>query len=448
MDNPSPPSALLRFRADLYASFGRRQDALFELTDAALTAGLVPSLAYLSLEGSHRRRWGSLYAALRRGTLDAKALRDALACSPLVGGEPIYAVDVSVWPRCDAEASPERGFYYHPSRHSAGQPIVAGWAYQWLAQLGFARDSWTAPLDVRRVHPTQDANRVAVEQIKAFVARRPPAEGTVPLFVFDAGYDPVELAMGLTEAPVAILVRLRSDRCFYADPPPAKPGPQGGRPRRHGAKFAFVDPTTWPPPSAVYRTDDAQYGAVHVRAWAGLHAMTQSHAGRGSRQPRPVVRGTIVRVEVARLPGRTQKPQVLWLWWSGPGQPDLALLWRAYVRRFDLEHTLRFCKRTLNWVTPRPRHPEQADRWTWLVVAAYTQIRLARPHVADQRLPWERPLPPSELTPARVRRAFSRLLPAIATPALIPKPCGQSPGRPKGKLSGKAQRHPVIKKAA
>jgi hypothetical protein len=38
---------------------------------------------------------------------------------------PVYAVDVSVWSRCDAEASPGRG-YYHPSRHSASQPTVAG----------------------------------------------------------------------------------------------------------------------------------------------------------------------------------------------------------------------------------------------------------------------------------------------------------------------------------
>src|SRR2546430_13584256 len=28
----------------------------------------------------------------------------------------------------------------------------------------------------------------------------------------------------------------------------------------------------------------------------------------------------------------------------GPGTPDLAILWRAYVHRFDLEHTYRFCK--------------------------------------------------------------------------------------------------------
>jgi hypothetical protein len=78
----------------------------------------------------------------------------------------------------------------------------------------------------------------------------------------------------------------------------------------------------------------------------------------------------------------------------GPGPLDLDLAWRAYVRRFDLEHTVRFAKQTLGWTTPRPRHPEQADRWTWLVLAGYTQLRLAREVVADKRLPWERPRPP------------------------------------------------------
>src|SRR5688500_12078578 len=93
---------LRAFRADLYACFGRRADALFELCDAALTAGPVPSPAHLSLEPSHRRGWGSLYAALTRGEIDAEALRALLAANPLAEGPPIYAVDVSVWPRCDA----------------------------------------------------------------------------------------------------------------------------------------------------------------------------------------------------------------------------------------------------------------------------------------------------------------------------------------------------------
>jgi hypothetical protein len=99
-------------------------------------------------------------------------------------------VDVSVWDRCDAECSPERGFYYHPSRHSAGQPIVAGWAYQFIAQLNFVRESWTAPMDVERVRSAQDANEVAAEQVKAFL-RLPhedeeEAQRAPPLFVFDA----------------------------------------------------------------------------------------------------------------------------------------------------------------------------------------------------------------------------------------------------------------------
>jgi hypothetical protein len=33
-----------------------------------------------------------------------------------------------------------------------------------------------------------------------------------------------------------------------------------------------------------------------------------------------------------------------------------------------IEHTIRFAKQALGWTTPRPRHPEQADRWTWLVL--------------------------------------------------------------------------------
>jgi hypothetical protein len=111
-----------------------------------------------------------------------------------------------------------------------------------------------------------------------------------------------------------------------------------------------------------------------------------------------------------------------------------------------IETTIRFCKQTLGWTTPRLRHPAQADRWTWLVVAGYTQLRLARQLVADQRLAWERPRPPGQLSPYRVRRGFSRLLCVVGSSASAPKPAGRSPGRPKGRRSGPAPRHPAIKK--
>lgn len=446
MDGSPALTTLRTFRTTLHACFTQRRDALFELTDALLTGSPAPSPVHLSLEPVHRRSWGSLYAALARGGIAVAALQALIArtAPPATNVPPVYAVDVSVWPRCDAEASAGRGFYYHPSRHSAGQPIVAGWAYQWVAQLSFIRDSWTAPVHVRRVHPTENAHTVAAEQIRALLPTL-PADAPPSLFVFDAGYDPEWLARELGDAPVAVLVRLRRGRCFYADPTSQ---PLTGRPRRHGAKFVCADPTTWPTPTAEHHTEDGQYGRVQVRAWTGLHAKSQNHPARGSRRTKPVTRGTVVLVEVERVPQQTRAPQQLWLWWRGPGSPSLDLLWRAYVRRFDLEHTIRFVKQTLGWTTPRVRHPQQADRWTWLVVAAYAQLRLARACVADRRLPWERPVPAGALTPYRVRRAFSALLLVLGTPARPPQPCGRSPGRPKGRRSGPAPRYPALKRTA
>lgn len=81
-------------------------------------------------------------------------------------------------------------------------------------------------------------------------------------------------------------------------------------------------------------------------------------------------------------------------------------------------------------------HPEQADEWTWVVVAAPTQLRLARAGVADRRLPWKRRYDTGRLTPARVYRVVSALSVELDTPAKPPKLWGRSPGRPKGRLSG------------
>jgi DDE superfamily endonuclease len=251
----------------------------------------------------------------------------------LAGGQPVYAVDVTTWPRCDAECSPERGLYYHPSRHSAGQPIVAGWAFQWICQLGFA----VTP-GPRRWTPagcTLGRHRPDRRWPGPRAAGRLPAGGKLPWFVFDAGYDSAQLSLDLADLPVAVLVRLRSDRCFYADPPPRPPG-AGGRPRRHGAKFAFADPATWPAPTTTLHTTDDQDGTVTVHAWAGLHP--SSTATRPRQRPATADRA---RHHPARPgpagPGPDPAAKVLWLWWAGPGQPDLELAWRAYVRRFDLE---------------------------------------------------------------------------------------------------------------
>jgi hypothetical protein len=102
-------------------------------------------------------------------------------------------------------------------------------------------------VDARRLHPLDDTDQTAAAQIQALLARLPASEA-VPLLlrgrprgvssqapelrerkigitpfdcprdIFDAGYDSAQLTLDLADARVAVLVRLRADRCFYADP--------------------------------------------------------------------------------------------------------------------------------------------------------------------------------------------------------------------------------------
>ncbi|MGC8512694.1 MAG: hypothetical protein ACP5P1_06615 [Acidimicrobiales bacterium] len=50
-------------------------------------------------------------------------------------------------------AAQSGAFCYSAFKHSAGQPIVAGWHYQWICQLSWASDLWTAMLDAMRIAP-------------------------------------------------------------------------------------------------------------------------------------------------------------------------------------------------------------------------------------------------------------------------------------------------------
>jgi hypothetical protein len=188
-----------------------------------------------------------------------------------------------------------------------------GWSYAWLAQLNFTHDSWTAPLDVGRVPPTGNAHTIAAAQIRELLGR-PPANSPVPLCVFDAGYDIGVLARALGELDgehVAVLVRLRSDRCFYTEPTQQHPI---GRTRRHGPKFACADERTWWAPTAELTEEHAQYGHVRVRAWAGIHAKVEHRPTPGPRRRTwPILHDTLVLVEVERLPRQTRLPKRLWL---------------------------------------------------------------------------------------------------------------------------------------
>lgn len=303
--------------------------------------------------------------------------------------------------------------------------------------------------------PRRRPTTVTADQLRALVGRLAQAgqwrPGDPPiLFVLDAGYDVVRLSWLLGELPVRLLGRLRADRVLYGVAGRRR-GDHPGRPPRHGAVLRLADPATHPLPVQTSSSLHDRFGKVVARCWgACTQAGTARILGSASR-PATDRGGHPGPPRVEHLPG-DRDPKPLWLWYSHPDAAavDVDRLWRLCLRRFDLEHTFRFCKQTLGLTRPRLRRPVQADRWAWLVLAAYTQLRLARGLAADLRRPWERPVPPEQLSRAAsggaiaasagswARRPARRNLAGLA-------PAGQGPSfRPGAAASvGKQQHEPA-----
>jgi len=78
------------------------------------------------------------------------------------------------------------------------------------------------------------------------------------------------------------------------------------------------------------------------------------------------VEGTLIRLQVDHLPGQRQaKPIRLWSSHTGADSDDptaeVIRCWRAYLRRFDLEHTSRLFKQILGGGRP-PRSAHRKRR--------------------------------------------------------------------------------------
>lgn len=176
-------------------------------------------------------------------------------------------------------------------------------------------------------------------------------------------------------------------------------------------------------------TQTTRYGTAAAQAWDRLHPrLTHRSAWIGHHGSLPVIEGTLIRLQVDHLPG-DRDPKPVWLWCSVTGAAPAGAdrLWQAFLRRFDLEHTFWLFKQVLGWTAPKIRDPQAADRWTWLIITAHAQLRLARPLAADLRLPWERPAPPGRLTPARVRRGFRNIHATLPCLAGAPNPASPDP---------------------
>ncbi|WP_432986420.1 transposase [Dactylosporangium sp. CA-233914] len=351
---------------------------------------------------------------------------------------------------------PERCHCYTACRCDGARKTIPGWPFSFAAGLQWGASSWTTLLDAVRIGPHDDPTLVTVEQVAEVSARLDTAGMLVgrpaPIFVFDSGYDLTRISylLGTRGARVQVLGRVRSDRVFYAAPGYAgRVDGRPGRPRRHGDRFELSTPASLPPADERLSAQSPRYGQVQVSAWHGLHQKLGRQAGwTDFAGVLPIVPGTVIRIQVEHLPGN-RKPDDVWLWHTAPPGTgfDLDLLWKTYLRRFDLEHTFRLLKQTLGWTAPQIRTPQQAQRWTWLIIAAHTQLRLARTLTTDLRRPWQQPIPTgTPITPGRVRRGFGQLRRHLGTPAGRPKFTAPGPGRPTGSTRPPRTHYPVGKK--
>jgi hypothetical protein len=189
-------------------------------------------------------------------------------------------------------------------------------------------------------------------------------------------------------------------------------------------------------------TTDDRYGTVHVAAWSGLSPKLGCRGHWRDHDVPPIVPGTVVRVDVEHLPKPTSRTKnTLWLWVAGP-DPDLEVCWRAYLRRFDIEHTFRFAKNTLGWTCALPNKPT-AGPGSWPPPTPNYTTPCQRPR--------RRPTPPmGNAAPSPTdspQRAFDERFAAPhqpwGTPARPPKPSNPGPGRPKDSPTGPRTRYPT-----
>jgi hypothetical protein len=429
---------LSEFRQAVYQhSFGARRDALLELLDVLLLKAPVASFPMLSLSGWCRRKWPSLYAAVEDGHIDRTWLWPFLARQVPATGLQVFALDGTSWARPQARTLADRQYVYHPSQAINGGTVVVGYGYSLLDWPPFRQRSWALSVDVARIPSAKTAVEQGVEQVEQLCQARRDCLAALDIVAADQKYGNHKFFGPLKGQRCGVVVVLRPDRVLYRRPTAAEQ-PAKGRKRKHGRRFAFKEPGSWGEPVEFIRLEDDRWGQVEIRRWNDVHEKPAADT------PIDVIQA---RVHLER----EKPPKSFWIGWQAPPripaqvEVNAHVLWTAYQHRWPIEPGIRFRKQTLMWTTPQFHTPEACDRWSVLVGLATWLLYLARPVVADQRLPWQAPQP-GELTPGRVQRGMPDILCKVGTPVRVPKTRGKAPGWPLGKSRHRRQRCSAVKK--
>ena len=301
-----------RFRREVYQSFEQRADASLDLIDSLTSAPVVESPVGLSESPMFRREFSSVYDALKSGRIAYRRLRQVLfrhqpAETETIAGYEVYAVDCTKDPAPEAETLPDRG----QSKQGRYAPTEVGHVYSWLVRLVANGTSWCMPLDVRRVPTESTDSQVGSDQVETLATQDSSRPKVV---VADTLYcNAAFLSVFMCLQSVYALVRIRSNRVLYEEPPERKPG-QRGRPRKHGDKFKLSAPRR--------EADRIEHCTllgqqVHLMAWQDLHFYKL-----------PFLVGMVLSVQFLKADGTPRFKRPLYLFWTGPTSVALADLAR------------------------------------------------------------------------------------------------------------------------
>jgi len=421
---------LKHVRQQVYASFERGADALFNLADALLCESQAQSLPELSLSPFFERQWPSVYEALEDGRINVEQFRAiwvSLLLAERAENEPIWmAVDTSNVVRASAPTSADRTIIHLPNLPLVDKAISIGWTFSTVVVLPEQASSWTPILDQQRVSSEQTAIKVAIEQLQAL---KPLFGNRRVILLADRWYSTPEFLRACQELGYRVLIRLKSNRKLYRVPvrihprgAPPKDGPlfQGKRPETHGVA------------DEVWSEQHPSGGSVQISRWNHLHFQQDRELDL-----------SVIRVERETAKGTKRDPRVSWFVMLDAVIP-LPQVAQQYRRRFSQEHAYRFLKQELLWTRVHVRTPEQFERWSWLVALVLNQLYLARELGQALHRPWERTDRP--VTPQQVRRVMPAILLQVGTPARACQPRGKSPGRAKVFRPEPAPRFPVVRK--
>lgn len=423
-------NTFVRLRQQLYGTFGRSADALFNLCDALLSEDRARSFPELSQSPSFQRQWPSLYQALQRGMIETVALhRLWVSTFELDRSDlpPVWiSVDASSIERPDAQTSEDRGIMYVSNLPRATKPISVGWQFSTLMLLPQQASSWVRVLDQRRIPTAQTAIEVAITQLQEVM----PLISRRVILLADRWYATADFLQACRSLGLEVIIRLKSNRRLYRRPPARSH--KKGRPPIHGA---LVQPKR---EESVEQADEqwsqeAESGkGLRVRRWNQLHFKTD-----------PEGEVSLVHVWREKATGSKRDPRDSWFVLLGAtlALEEIALL---YSHRFSHEHGYRYLKQDLLWTTVHVRTPDQFELWSTVVGIVMNQLCVARELGQAQYRGWERCK--TRVTPRQVRRVMSSILQQVGTPARPCQPRGKSPGRAPGFRPKQAQRYEVVKK--